>query len=42
MKLLIETRDFSETNCLVENIEGKRAYFISGPFLQSEVKNHNR
>lgn len=47
MKLLIEkTTDF-ESLCIVEEIiaEGaanQKSYYIQGPFLQSEVKNHNR
>jgi hypothetical protein len=46
MKLLIEKTSELETTCLVEEIiqEGvtSKAYWIQGPFLQSEVKNHNR
>jgi hypothetical protein len=46
MKLLIEKTSGLETTCLVEEViqEGvtSKAYWIQGPFLQSEVKNHNR
>jgi hypothetical protein len=46
MKLLIEKTSELETTCLVEEViqEGvtSKAYWIQGPFLQSEVKNHNR
>lgn len=46
MKLLIEKTSELETTCLVEEViqEGvtSKTYWIQGPFLQSEVKNHNR
>lgn len=47
MKLLIETiPDFSESNIeqiIVEETNGKikKDYYITGPFLQSEIKNKN-
>lgn len=45
MRLLIEKS--SESVCIVEDViaegvTGQKSYFIQGPFLQSEVKNHNR
>lgn len=47
MKLLIEKSTDFEPVCIVEEVvtEGvgsQKSYFIQGPFLQSEVKNHNR
>ena len=47
MRLLIEKSTDFESVCIVEEVvtEGvgqQKNYFIQGPFLQSEVKNHNR
>lgn len=47
MKLLIERNTFDVFDCIVEetvlneNTRSKQ-YWINGPFLQAEVKNHNR
>lgn len=44
MKLLIESNELIDFQCLIEeSVETKKKdYFISGPFLQSEIKNRNR
>lgn len=47
MKLLIEKTTDCESVCIVEEVmteglNGQKNYFIQGPFLQSEIKNHNR
>jgi len=47
MKLLIERNTFDVFDCIVEETilnENTRTkqYWINGPFLQAEVKNHNR
>lgn len=39
MKLLIE--EIVDTKCLVEETNGQKNYFITGPFMQAEVKNKN-
>lgn len=41
MKLIREFVDFKEWDVLNESVNGKKDYRIKGPFLQSEVKNHN-
>lgn len=42
MKLLVERVDF-DTEIICESDEsGKRNYFISGPFVQCEIKNRNQ
>lgn len=40
MKLLIETKDFSDYEILTEG-EGGKELFISGPFIQTECVNRN-
>jgi hypothetical protein len=39
MKLLVEEIQNAET--LVEEVNGQKNYFISGPFMQAEVRNKN-
>ena len=39
MKLLIE--EVVNTQCIVEDVGGSKNYFITGPFMQAEVKNKN-
>ena len=46
MKLLIERNVNDQFDCMIEELilnENRiKQYFINGPFLQAEVKNHNR
>lgn len=44
MKFLIETRDSNDFEIIQEAINGsdKKSLFITGPFIQTEVVNHNK
>lgn len=43
MKILIERNSPNDFECLIEqNQNNQKDYYISGPFLQSEIKNRNK
>ena len=42
MKLISEFNDYAVSPIIVEeNEQGKKEYFIEGPFMQAEIKNRN-
>lgn len=41
MKLLIETKVNNDIKLLKEDVNGRKAYFLEGTFMQSEMRNRN-